>query len=378
MTNIEKLDKKITSLEKNTISDWTPVLIEHLVIKYDKEKLNIKPKYQRVFRWNKEQKSKFIESLLLGIPLPSIFVAEDENWKWELVDWLQRISTILEFSQNKRFLENYISNSESILEWLEWWQYLKDLEWITWEQLPEKYQNRILDTKIYVWIIKNTWDVKSKFELFQRLNTWGTKLSNQEVRNCLLVDKKGNIYNRIEKISKNNNFEVLIDNVSIDKIVAKENMELVLRCIALQNITIEQNIKIEKLIDDFVYKLIWLDNKVFTTEIDVNKDLDSFVKMVDLIKEIDDRAFNKINSDDSRKNHFIYPLYDTISSWIAYNIREWNIDISSKSDKEKIKKMLIDIQKNKEYIKETWTWKSSQMKLKFASIFWKKYFNLKK
>lgn len=106
MSNIEKLEKEITNLEKNTISDWAPVLIEHLILKYDKYKLDIKPEYQRVFRWNKEQKSKFIESLLLWIPLPSIFVAEDENWKWELVDWLQRVSTILEFSNNEIFLKN--------------------------------------------------------------------------------------------------------------------------------------------------------------------------------------------------------------------------------------------------------------------------------
>ncbi len=377
MTDIEKLKEEITLLEKNTISDWTPVLIEHLVIKYDKEKLNIKPKYQRVFRWNKEQKSKFIESLLLWIPLPSIFVAEDENGRWELVDWLQRISTILEFSQNKRFLESYITNDDSILEWLESGQYLKDLEWITWEQLPEKYQNRILDTKIYVWIIKNTWDIKAKFELFQRLNTWWTKLSNQEVRNCLLVDKKEKIYNKIEEISNNSNFKTLIDNVSIDKIIAEENMELVLRCIALQNIIIEQNIKIEKLVDDFIYKITWLDNKIFTNEINIDEDLDSFIKMVNLIKEIDDRAFNKMNNDNSRKKHFIYPLYDTISSWISYNIKKWNIDIKSDIDKEKIKEKIQNIQKEEEYISETWTWKSSQMKLKFASKFGKKYFNLK-
>lgn len=99
--------------------------------------------------------------------------------------------------------------------------------------------------------------------------------------------------------------------------------------------------------------------------------------MVNLIEEIDNRAFNKINQDNTRKNHFIYPLYDTISSWIAYNIREWNIDISSICDKNKIKEKLIKIQKEEQYIIETWTWKSSQMKLKFASIFWKKYFNLK-
>jgi len=376
MNNLEKLKEEITSLEKNTISDWTPVLIEHLVMKYDKEKLNIKPKYQRVFRWTKEQKSKFIESLLLWIPLPSIFVAEDEDWRWELVDWLQRISTILEFSQNKFFLEKYIKTKDSILSWLESWQYLKELDWITWDKLQEKYQNRILDTKIYVWIIKNTWDIKAKFELFQRLNTWGTKLSNQEVRNCLLVDKKEEIYNEIEKISRYDIFQKLIDNVKLEKIVAEENMELVLRCIALQNITIEQNIKIEKLIDDFIYKLIWLDSSVFEKTIEIDNDIDSFKKMITLIDEIDNRAFNKMNDDNTRKKHFIYPLYDTISSWIAYNIKKWNINIENKDDKEKISEKLTNIQKNNSYINWVTTW-SSLMRLKFASKFWKDYFNLR-
>jgi hypothetical protein len=65
MVDILKLEEEVTLLEKNTISDGTPVLIEHLILKYDKDKLDIKPEYQRVFRRTKEQKSKFIESMLL-------------------------------------------------------------------------------------------------------------------------------------------------------------------------------------------------------------------------------------------------------------------------------------------------------------------------
>lgn len=375
MVNIDKLKEEITSLEKNTIADWSTVLIDHLIINYDKDKLNIKPKYQRVFRWNKDQKSKFIESLLLWIPLPSIFVAEDEDWKWELVDWLQRISTVLEFSKNNKFLKEYIETWESIVSWLDNWQYLKNLEWVTWDTLPEKYKNRILDTKIYVWVIKNTWDVKAKFELFERLNTWWTKLSNQEVRNCLLVDKSEENYNKIEEISKNEKFLKLIDNISEDKLSAKENMELVLRCLALKNIKIDKNVKIEELIDDFIYKIIWLENSIFLQELDISNDIINFWKMVELLCGLNDRSFNKINDDWTRKNHFIYPLYDTISSWITYNISVWNIDINNSIHKEKLKEKIESIQNNPEYILWATTW-SSLMRLKFSSIFWKDFFNL--
>ncbi|NVP18009.1 DUF262 domain-containing protein [Candidatus Gracilibacteria bacterium] len=375
MVNIDKLKEEITSLEKNTIADGSTVLIDHLIINYDKDKLNIKPKYQRVFRWNKDQKSKFIESLLLGIPLPSIFVAEDEDGKWELVDGLQRISTVLEFSKNNKFLKDYVENSESIVSGLDNGQYLKNLEGITWDILPEKYKNRILDTKIYVGVIKNTGDVKAKFELFERLNTGGTKLSNQEVRNCLLVDKSEDNYNKIEDISNNEKFLKLIDNISEDKLSAKENMELVLRCLALKNIKLDKNIKIEELIDDFIYKIIGLENSIFLQELDISNDISNFGKMVELLYDLNDRSFNKINDDGTRKNHFIYPLFDTISSGITYNISVGNIDVNNSTHKEKLKEKIDSIQNNSEYILGATTG-SSLMRLKFASIFGKDFFNL--
>ena len=64
---------------------------------YDNAEIVIDPEFQRLFRWKIGQKSKLIKSLLLGIPVPSIFVFEKEDAKWELIDGLQRISTILEF-----------------------------------------------------------------------------------------------------------------------------------------------------------------------------------------------------------------------------------------------------------------------------------------
>ncbi|WP_410971654.1 DUF262 domain-containing protein, partial [Salmonella sp. SAL4437] len=65
---------------------------------YERNEVIINPNYQRLFRWDESQKTRFIESLLLGIPIPPIFVFTDESGRWEVIDGLQRLSTIFEFS----------------------------------------------------------------------------------------------------------------------------------------------------------------------------------------------------------------------------------------------------------------------------------------
>ena len=93
-----ELDKARLSVK----TDSYPMSIGELVSMYDDGELEIRPEFQRLFRWSLEQKSNFIESVLLGIPIPSIFVAQREDGVWELVDGLQRISTILSFMGKMR------------------------------------------------------------------------------------------------------------------------------------------------------------------------------------------------------------------------------------------------------------------------------------
>lgn len=64
---------------------------------YKDNELDIHPEFQRVFRWSLPQKSKLIESVLLGIPLPSIFVSQRDDGVWDVIDGVQRLSTIFEF-----------------------------------------------------------------------------------------------------------------------------------------------------------------------------------------------------------------------------------------------------------------------------------------
>ena len=83
---------------KNSLStDRLDMSFGEIMSMYEREEIIIDPAFQRLFRWSNEQQTRFIESLVLGIPIPPIFVAETREGKWELVDGLQRISTVLSF-----------------------------------------------------------------------------------------------------------------------------------------------------------------------------------------------------------------------------------------------------------------------------------------
>ncbi len=91
------LKDEIDTAQRLVKTDAYQLSIGEVVNMYKNEEFVINPDFQRLFRWEIGQKSKLIESLLLGIPVPPIFVFEKEDATWELIDGLQRISTLLEF-----------------------------------------------------------------------------------------------------------------------------------------------------------------------------------------------------------------------------------------------------------------------------------------
>lgn len=91
------LDSSIQLQRSRITADRMDVSFGELMNMYTNNELIIRPEYQRFFRWDFVQRSALLESILLGIPIPPIFVAEDEDGVWEIVDGLQRISTIISF-----------------------------------------------------------------------------------------------------------------------------------------------------------------------------------------------------------------------------------------------------------------------------------------
>src|SRR5262245_59523836 len=88
---------EIAKARREVVTDGYDMSVGEIISMYRDEEFIINPEYQRLFRWKPFQKTRFIESLLLGIPVPPIFVFQQKSGKWELVDGLQRVSTILEF-----------------------------------------------------------------------------------------------------------------------------------------------------------------------------------------------------------------------------------------------------------------------------------------
>ena len=96
MSQRDNLNQGILKHRAEIRTDGYPISIGELLAMYKDSELDIHPEFQRFFRWSPEQKSRLIESLLLGIPLPSIFVSQRENGIFDVIDGLQRLSTIFQ------------------------------------------------------------------------------------------------------------------------------------------------------------------------------------------------------------------------------------------------------------------------------------------
>lgn len=183
------LEEQISIARRSISSDGYPMSIGELTNMYREGELIIRPEFQRFFRWSSIQKSSLVESLLLGIPLPSIFVAQDESGKWELVDGLQRVSTILQF-QGELLDED--GAKEPPLE-LQGTKYLPALEGKLWthsdpsKSLTEAQRLDIKRSKLDIKIIKRESSPETKYDLFQRLNSFGSSLTSSELRSALIV-----------------------------------------------------------------------------------------------------------------------------------------------------------------------------------------------
>lgn len=205
------LQEQINEARVHVHTDSYPMSIGELVNLYEDGELDIHPEFQRVYRWSDEQKSKLIESILLGIPLPSIFVAQRNDGIWDVVDGLQRLSTILSFQGKLRDEKKQLCEPLTLSST----KYLPGLQGMKWDS-PENRDNEIdvevkrifKREKIDIKIIKKESEGDTKFELFQRLNTGGTKLSDQEVRNCMLLMINNEAYYWLKDLSAYPDFNI--------------------------------------------------------------------------------------------------------------------------------------------------------------------------
>ena len=145
------LSEEIQKYRQEIKSERMDMSFGEIVNMYRDTEIIISPEYQRAFRWDAQRQTDFIESLLLGIPFPSIFVATNPDGKWELIDGLQRVSTVLSFFGELKD-ENGNPYPKNGLK-LQKGSIIKNLENVTIETIPLEYKLQIKRTPCRVEII---------------------------------------------------------------------------------------------------------------------------------------------------------------------------------------------------------------------------------
>lgn len=195
--------------------------------------LKIRPEYQRLFRWDRGKESRFIESLLLEMPVPPIFVIEDELGRYELIDGLQRMSTYLHFRGELDAPHLPVAKGEDLV--LEDCDIVKELDGLTFKTLPAALEIKLKRHFIRVEVIRKESDPRLRYHMFKRLNTGGENLTEQEVRNCTIRMLDAKFIEFIGTLSQQPHFQKCIEPLTEDARNKLYDQELVLRFFAFRN-----------------------------------------------------------------------------------------------------------------------------------------------
>lgn len=181
--NDEDIDFEDQNGDENAEADGIPQEVRVLRTQaYDKgvsdlvemmhnEDVILDPDYQRNYVWDNKRASLLVESILLNVPIPVIYVAEDDDGCWLVVDGLQRLSSL------RRFFDNEFKLTSMEL--------LKELNGQQFSTLNPKAQRILKNGIIRVIVIKAESHPEIKYDIFQRLNRGAVKLNEQELRNCM-------------------------------------------------------------------------------------------------------------------------------------------------------------------------------------------------
>lgn len=195
-TLLEQLDRHRRKVDFDTFD----IIVQQLISMVESGAIDVAPVYQRQFRWDESKRSLLIESVLLGVPVPSLFMASNKDGTWELVDGVQRLSTLIQFAGTDEAREKLRLKSKLTLESLE---KLSSFNGLSFEQFPDSLKLQFYHRPIKVVTLSDKSDLIVRFDLFERLNTGGVALSNQEIRACIY---RGEFNQFLEDLSKNKHY----------------------------------------------------------------------------------------------------------------------------------------------------------------------------
>lgn len=312
-SDVETMEFRIvTEQARYPLSNLNEIFKDHI----------LKPDYQRGRVWDDERKSRLVESFLINIPVPPIFLYETEYSKYEVMDGQQRVSTILSFFSNEFKLKNL--------------EFFKNLEDLYYKDLPNDIKNNIKRRYLSATILLKETAQNEEEELlmkqlvFERLNTGGLALTKQEIRNALYSSEFNKL---LFELSENKKFKDLWKFRKEDK-QRMEDCELILRFFAYKS-AVEHRISkpIYEILDTYMKRAV----RFNVDEIEELRNL--FNQTIDNIVFI---FGNDAFKSDAKKKKREKMMYDTIMLYVSSKIEDNTIsEITSFTDANEKKYELV-------------------------------------
>ncbi len=272
--------------------------LRQVVDMIDDGDIDLAPDFQRQYVWKAWQRSGLIESLLLGIPLPSFYFNEGETGGLQVVDGVQRLTTIY----------NYVREPTNKLGDV---IYLQDLKGQGFEDLSSLFRRRLNSAQFVAHVIDPQTPYRVKFDIFRRINTGGTPLSAQEIRHCM---------------SKSRSRDFLKDLVNEDSFITATggalrnhprlaDREIALRFVAFRQFTADDYARFRGF-DEFLGMVTDKLDEATDEHLDCLRD--EFIRgMMNCYAVFGEYAFRKRSSDPSRKNPINRALFESWGTVLA-------------------------------------------------------------
>lgn len=194
--------------------------VRDLLSDYANKELDPRPSFQRGFVWDKARASRLIESILLNVPLPLVYTAEEEDKTEVVIDGQQRLVSVFSFIQGKFPRDSGVFRLSGL-------KLLKELNGKSYDQLEDNEKKAIQGYVFQIIRISNESHADVKFEIFERLNSGSVTLNAQELRNCVYRGKFNDV---LRDLSQNTDFKKVLGGISVAS--RMQDAELVLRFLA--------------------------------------------------------------------------------------------------------------------------------------------------
>lgn len=334
--NLEKL--QIVAKERTVKTQNIEYDLETLVKKIKKGIIKLNPDYQRNHRWTDSESSRLMESLILNIPIPTVYLSQDVDVDEEVEDDVARYS-VIDGQQRLTAIYGFMTNAYK----LEGLEVLELLNGSYYKDLPPFLIRRLEERTIKCLRIDSTVDPQVKFDIFERLNSGAVQLESQELRNAIYRGKFNDI---IKELAKNDNFRQLLgidlknpeENTKVKKM---QDVEYVLRFFSYMD---DEGENMKKSFKDFLSEQMEKYNNFDNDKL--NRLKKHFETVMDfIITQLGTDAFAKYKVEKENlklQSHFNAAVFDAISIAISDKIREDDKFVITSEMKQGLNQLFFD------------------------------------